>query len=217
MTSELQKVADLHLIAKVLEPKEYPLQGLKSMKEKSLTEHTAVLYKGYVDNYNRIVQLIRKTKPKDANPHYSEIGELRRRLTWAHNGVFLHQLFFENLGGDSKAPEYRSSKMITTDFKNVNRFKKEMLAAAMVPPVGWAVWAWSALDDQTHIFVLEEHHNSCPIGVVPLLVIDVFEHSYYLDHKSNREKYLNKLWKDINWEAVEDRVELLQRFMKMKK
>ena len=63
MTSELQKVADLHLIAKVLEPKEYPLQGLKSMKEKSLTEHTAVLYKGYVDNYNRIVQLIRKTKP----------------------------------------------------------------------------------------------------------------------------------------------------------
>ena len=92
-----------------------------------------------------------------------------------------------------------------------------MLAAALGPPVGWAVWAWSALDDQTHIFVLEEHHNSCPIGVVPLLVIDVFEHSYYLDHKSNREKYLNKLWKDINWEAVEDRVELLQRFMKMKK
>jgi Fe-Mn family superoxide dismutase len=217
MVTELQKLADIHLIAKLLEPKEYPLEGqLKSMKDKSLTEHRDVLYKGYIDNYNKIVELIRKNKSTDTNPHYSEIGELRRRLTWAHNGSFLHQLYFENIGGSSKVPEYRTAKLINDDFKTVNRFKKDLLAAGAVPPVGWVVWAWSALDSKTHIFIIDEHHNHCPIGVVPLLVLDAWEHAHYLDYKSDRKKFLDKTWKDINWEAVEDRVELLNRFMKMK-
>lgn len=215
MVSELQKLADLHLVAKILEPKDFPLEKLKSMREKTIVEHRDVIYKGYIDNYNKIVDLIKKTKPNDTNAHYSEFGELHRRLTWAHNGVFLHQLYFDNLGGDSKSPEYRTLKFINQDYKNINRFKKQLLAAGKVPPVGWIVWGWSALDNKTHIFTIEEHQNHCPIGVVPLLVIDVFEHAYYLDHKSNREKYLKKIWLDINWETIEERVELLLRFMKI--
>ena len=75
-----------------------------------LTEHRDVLYKGYVNQYNTIQAALEKADVSKANPHYSEWGELKRRETWAHNGVLLHELYFENIGGKGTKPGAKTTE-----------------------------------------------------------------------------------------------------------
>lgn len=201
--------------AKSLKPQKYPLSRLNSANKKSLKEHEE-LYHGYVKNYNKILQLLEGASSKDSNIHHSDFGELKRRFTWAHNGVFLHQMYFENLGGKNSTPNSKARRLIKEDFGTVKNFQNDLLDSGKVPPVGWVVWGYSALDEKTHIVVIEQHHNSCPIGFFPLLVLDLFEHSYYLQYQTDRASFLKATWDDINWDVIENRVKLLLKCMKVK-
>ncbi len=194
-----------------VEFKNFPLDGkLKGISDKQLTEHRDVLYKGYVNQYNAISDLLTKADRTKANPHFSEWGELKRRETWAHNGTLLHQWYFENLAeaGTTK-PGEKVSKLIERDFGSLDSFKAELLNAGKVAPVGWAVWAWSALDKKTHVYLLEQHMNHTPIGVIPLLILDVFEHAYFIDYATKRPDYLAAFWDIIDWNTVEKRAAMV--------
>jgi Fe-Mn family superoxide dismutase len=164
------------------------------------------LYKGYVNQYNRITGLLAQADRTAANPHFSEWGELKRRETWAHNGALLHQMYFENLAepGTTK-PGAVTSQLVERDFGSLDVFRAELLNAGKVAPVGWAVWAYSMLDKKTHVFLLEQHMNHTPIGVIPLLILDVFEHAYMIDLGTARLPYLEAFWENIDWNAVEER------------
>ena len=193
-----------------IEPKSFPLEGKVEgfLSEKALTEHRDVLYKGYVTQYNNIQAALEKADVSKANPHFSEWGELKRRETWAHNGVVLHELYFENLGGKGTKPGKISEKLITKDFGNLDNFKNQLLGGGKVAPVGWAVWAWSFLDQKSHVYVVEQHQNHTPWMAIPLLILDEFEHAYFIDYATKRPDYLTKFWDNINWNAVEKRAEM---------
>ncbi|HNT00142.1 MAG TPA: hypothetical protein PKL73_24490, partial [Polyangiaceae bacterium] len=101
-----------------VEFKNFPLEGkLKGISDRQLQEHRDTLYKGYVNQYNRISELITKGDSSTANPHFSEWGELKRRETWAHNGALLHQMYFENLTeANSTKPGTKTTKLIERDY-----------------------------------------------------------------------------------------------------
>jgi Fe-Mn family superoxide dismutase len=191
-----------------VEFKSFPLEGkLKGISDKQLQEHRDVLYKGYVNQYNTIEELISKADNSKANPHFSEWGELKRRESWAHNGTILHQWYFENLTAPATTrPGQRTAKLIERDFGSTDKFKAELLNGGKVPPVGWAVWGHSMLDGKTHVFLLEQHMNHCPIGFIPLLILDVFEHAFMVDYGLKRADYIGAFFKNIDWKSVEGRV-----------
>ena len=190
-----------------IEPKSYPLEGkLEGISDKSLQEHRDVLYKGYVTQYNTIQTALTTADRSKANPHFSEFGELKRRETWAHNGTILHEMYFENLGGKGTTPGPKTKAIIDRDWGSLDKFKEELLACGKVAPVGWSVWAYSFLDQKTHIYVIEQHQNHTPIMVIPLLILDEFEHAYFTDYGTKRPDYLNAFWTNLNWDAVEKRV-----------
>jgi Fe-Mn family superoxide dismutase len=195
-----------------IEPKSFPLEGKVEgfLSARALTEHRDVLYKGYVTQYNTIQAALEKADVSKANPHYSEWGELKRRETWAHNGVLLHEMYFENIGGTGTKPGKKCEELISRDFGNLDNFKAQLLGGGKVAPVGWAVWAYSVLDKKTHIYVVEQHQNHTPWGAIPLMILDEFEHAYYLDYATKRADYLTKFWDNINWDAVEKRTAWLQ-------
>lgn len=189
--------------------KNFPLEGkLKGISDRQLQEHRDTLYKGYVNQYNRISEeLLPKSDSSAANPHFSEWGELKRRETWAHNGTLLHQMYFENLTeANSTKPGPKTLELIERDYKSLDGFQAELLNAGKVAPVGWAVWCYSYLDHKTHVFLIEQHMNHCPIGVIPLLILDVFEHAYMIDYGTARPPYLSAFWENVNWNEVEKRV-----------
>lgn len=194
-------------IAQVLEPKKLPNVGkLDSVSDLALKAHHDKLYYNYVKNYNRMVDLLSKMRPGEIEdvPN-SEFAELKRRISWASNGAYLHELYFGNLGGEGTNPGTMTKELIKQDFGDMDNFKGNVISAGLVPISGWSVWGYSIYDKFTYCAALENHHNNCPIGFFPLLVIDVWEHAYWKDHLANRKKYLQLSWKDINWDAVEER------------
>jgi Fe-Mn family superoxide dismutase len=194
-----------------VEFKNFPLEGkLRGVSDRQLQEHRDILYKGYVTQYNTIEEALPKADSSKANPHFSEWGELKRRETWAHNGALLHQMYFENLGEAGKSkPGAITRKLIERDFGSLEAFQIDLLSAGKVAPVGWAVWAYSVLDKKTHVFLLEQHMNHTPIGVIPLLILDVFEHAYMIDYGTKRPDYLNAFWENLNWDTVEQRAKTI--------
>jgi Fe-Mn family superoxide dismutase len=191
-----------------IEPKSFPLEGKVDgfLSEKQLTEHRDVLYKGYVTQYNNIIAALEKADATKANPHYSEWGELKRRETWAHNGVLLHEMYFENLGAKGGSPGKKTLEVINRDFGSLDNFRSQVINGSKVPPFGWTVWAYSMLDKKTHVYVVEQHQNHTPWGAIPLLVVDEFEHAYFIDYQTKRPAYLDKVWEHIDWNVVEKRV-----------
>jgi Fe-Mn family superoxide dismutase len=192
-----------------VEPKSYPLEGkLKSFTDKTLQQHRDVLYKGYVTNYNKVQDAIAKADPAAANPHFSDFSEAKRREAWTHNGSILHEWFFENLGA-AGAPGAKTAALIARDFGSHEKFVEHVTATGKATGVGWAVWAWSFLDQKSHVYALDEHQNNTPMGVIPLLILDVFEHAYYADRYTDRPGYIKDFWGDVNWDVVEKRAGMI--------
>ena len=71
---------------------------------------------------------------------------------------------------------------------------------------GWVVTGYMLDDGMIHNFVLEEHNQSVPVLMIPLLVIDVYEHAYMIDFGTNKNPYFEVFWRNINWSAVEERI-----------
>jgi Fe-Mn family superoxide dismutase len=189
-----------------VEPKAYPLEGkLKCISDKTLVAHRDVLYKGYVTHYNKVQEAIGSAELDNVNPHFSEYSEAKRRESWTHNGVILHDFYFQNLGGQGSKPGERTRQLASRDFGSVEGLVKHVTATGISTGVGWAVWAWSPLDRRTHVYGLDEHQNNCPIAVTPLLVLDVFEHAYYADRFTDRAAYIKEFWGDLDWAVVERR------------
>lgn len=195
-----------------VQTKSFPLEGkLKCASDKTLQQHRDVLYKGYVDNYNKVQDAIASADTSKVNPHFSDYAEAKRREGWTHNGVLLHELFFENLGGTGSTAGAEATKVATADFGSVEKLIEHVTASGKATGVGWAVWGWSMLDKKTHVYALDEHQNNCPMGVIPLLILDVFEHAYYADRFTDRAGYIKEFWGDVDWTAVERRVQMIPK------
>lgn len=203
-------------LAEELKPQSFPLEGkLKSISNSVLKEHRDVLYRNYLKNYNKMIAILEKTdfsKIKDDLPN-SQFAQLKRRITWAANGAYLHQLYFSNLGAANSKPGKNTLQLIKQDYQTLANFKDHFISTGFVPVSGWIVWGYSLFEKKTYIAAIESHHDNTPIGFFPILVIDMWEHAYWKDHFTKKKEYLKLSWNDINWDEVEKRAELVQQLL----
>lgn len=201
-------------LAEELKPKNFIYSNkLQSVSKNPFEAHHNKLYVNYVKNYNKIIALLEKTdfsKIKEDVPN-SQFSQLKRRVTWASNGAYLHELYFENINGKKTKPESYTLNLIEKDFNNLKKFKDHFLSTALVPNSGWAVWGYSLYDKKTQVVAIENHHNNCPIGFYPILILDMWEHAYWDDFLANKKDYLNSFWEDIDWGVVENRCLLIKK------
>lgn len=176
-----------------------------TLSDDQLNQHVK-LYHGYVKKRNEITQSLETVDRSNvANITYSPFRSLKIAQTFAHNGSLLHQLYFENLG-KSQSIGKQTLKLIKKNFGSVENFKKDLMDSASCAR-GWVLTAY-CLDDKTvKNFVLDAHNETVPIFVVPLLVVDTYEHAYMIDYGINRAQYLADLWNNIDWNVVEERTQ----------
>ena len=115
-------------------------------------------------------------------------------------------MYFENLGGEGTQVGKQINQLIEKNFGSFEAFKKDFMDCGNVSR-GWVVTAYSFDDGRLHNFVLEEHNQNVPVLMIPLLVLDVYEHAYMIDYGIKRIPYLDVFWQNINWNAVEKRIE----------
>lgn len=183
----------------------YPIDALEPYYNKeTLLIHYDKLYTGYVDKTNQTEEKLRLAR---ASNDFSNIKCLEKELSFQGSGAILHQLFFENMGPSiPTSPSIELMEQINKDFESFETFKKQMTEAAkVVEASGWCLLVWVQLFNKLEVLQCEKHQNLTLWGCKPLLVLDMWEHSYFLQYKSNREEYINAFWNIVNWNEVNKR------------
>ena len=182
------------------------LLGMPGFSDTLLKNHFT-LYQGYVNNTNKLTELL-AAMVKDGREGTPEFAELKRRLGWEFNGMRLHELYFENLGGKgdmSKAPNLLKRKK--EQFGSAELCAKDFKATAAMRGIGWVVMYE---DIETGLLVnqwINEHDVGHLTGCNPILVLDVFEHAFMIDYGLKRADYIESFFKNVKWEVVEERLE----------
>jgi Fe-Mn family superoxide dismutase len=176
-----------------------PLTGIS---DKSMQIHHDKLYAGYVNKRNEIEEKLKTADRSAANATYSEYGELKREETFAANGQYLHEYYFDILGGDgqnSQAPELLQA--LEKEFGSFEKWLEDFKASGMVAR-GWVVLAYDYNIGKLHNYLCDTHNQGGIWGAIPILVMDMFEHAYFIDYGSDRKTYIEDFFKNINWAAA---------------
>lgn len=165
------------------------------------------LYKGYVNQVNKLneeLAFLRKESKTDS----LMFADRRRRLGFEYNGMVLHEYYFANLkaGEENAAKNTDLYKAIEESFGSYDTWKLDFESAGKTRGIGWAIlYADNQNGALTNHFIAE-HENGNIAGFSPILVMDVWEHAYMVDHKSGgRANYIAAFMKNIQWEVVENR------------
>eukprot|EP01104_Vermistella_antarctica_P017422 TRINITY_DN6170_c0_g1_i1.p2 TRINITY_DN6170_c0_g1~~TRINITY_DN6170_c0_g1_i1.p2 ORF type:complete len:161 (+),score=35.81 TRINITY_DN6170_c0_g1_i1:222-704(+) len=125
--------------------------------------------------------------------------------------VWNHSFFWQCMSpnGGSTAPSEELVERINLHFDSVDNFKKEFSNNATA--LFGSGWTW-LVDRNGHLEIMNTSNAGSPLGAdcVPLLTLDVWEHSYYLDHQNRRPEYIEKWWSAVNWDWVSDRSKAAQ-------
>jgi len=180
------------------------LVGMDGFSETLLKNHFT-LYQGYVTNTNKLSDLLggMLAEGKTATPEYAE---LKRRFGWEWNGMRLHEFYFENLGGKELKPKGKLVDMLAKEFGSFEKWVENFKACGMAAR-GWVILGLSAYDGRLHNYCLDTHNYNVPANVVPILVMDVYEHAYVIDYGVKRPPYIDAFMRNIEWAVCSRRFE----------
>jgi Fe-Mn family superoxide dismutase len=119
----------------------------------------------------------------------------------------LHQLYFENMGGKAGLdPAGHLAKKLAAEFGSVELWEKDFRAVGAMRGIGWAALYHDPSSGRLVNFWINEHDVAHPAGCAPLLIMDVFEHSFMIDYGLKRADYIEAFFKAVDWKAVEARL-----------
>jgi Fe-Mn family superoxide dismutase len=137
----------------------------------------------------------------------ANVNKLEKDLAFNLGGHVNHSIFWTNMspdGGDKPTGELAAA--IDDQFGSFDKFVAHFTAVAMgVQGSGWAVLAYDSIGKNITIFQLFDQQGNVPLGLVPLLMLDVWEHAYYLDYKNVRADYVKAFWNIVDWANVQKR------------
>jgi len=190
------------------QPKPLPFDAAKlnGLSARMIESHWQNNYGGSVKALNETKQRLAAALSDRDLPAFIYNGLKREHLTRT-GSVILHELYFENLGGHGLAPA-GVRNLIASAFGEFDRWEVEFrrIAAGLGGGSGWVVFGYNR-----HFGVLENYwmsdHMHSPASTVPLLVMDMYEHSYQMDFGAAAARYIDAFFENINWDSVAGRIE----------
>jgi superoxide dismutase, Fe-Mn family len=178
------------------------------ISEDQLTLHHTKHHQAYVTGANAIFEKFDKARKEKTD---FDIKATAKELSFHIGGNKLHTLFWQNLApagkGGGGLPKGDLGKAIDADFGGFDRFKKEFsTAASSVEGSGWAALAYSNETGRLLIMQVEKHNMNGFPGHPILMVLDVWEHAYYLDYRNDRGKFVEAFWNIVNWDEIGKRL-----------
>lgn len=183
----------------------YPLNALEPYySSETLNIHYNILYNGYINNTNSTLEKLSLARNQN---DFSNIKCLEKDLTFFGSGVILHELFFYNMGPNiPTSPNIGLMEQIIKDFGSYEIFKNQFIESSKtVEASGWNLLVWVPRFKKLEILQCEKHQDLTLWGCFPLLVLDMWEHSYFLQYKTNRSEYINAFFNILNWNEVNKR------------
>jgi Fe-Mn family superoxide dismutase len=189
----------------------YRSDALEPLLSRELLElhhdaHHAAYVKGANDTLDKLEDARRTGK-------FDYIRQLEKSLAFNLSGHVLHSLLWRNLtasGGGTPTGELLTA--LKKDFGSFDGFKQQLTAAAVsVQGSGWGALSWDPLGQRLLVEQVFDHQGNTGNGTVPILVVDMWEHAYYLQYRNKKAGWLEAFWQLVNWSDV------AARFAKVRK
>jgi Superoxide dismutase len=185
---------------------------LTGISKKTIEIHHDKLYAGYVAKLNEVNKKLEAARDNEelkatANQSFSDLRALRMGETFAANGVYLHEAYFNVLGGPSVNSGLRGTgdgalaDAIAAKWGSMEKFISIFSASGMAVR-GWVVLAYDTNVNELKIYGADSHNQGGVWGCMPVIVLDVYEHAYFIDYGSDRKKYIADFWKNLDWDAA---------------
>lgn len=165
--------------------------------------HHSKHHQAYVTGANTALEQLEEARAKG---DFSAINQIEKNLAFNLGGHVNHTAFWANLSPEGGEPEGDLAAAIDEQFGSLEAFKKHFAAvAAGVQGSGWAILAWDSLGEKLIIVQLYDQQGNIPMGLTPIVLLDVWEHAYYLDYQNVRADYVNAWWNIVNWKDAGER------------
>ena len=172
--------------------------------------HHSKHHKAYVDGANTALEKLAEAREKN---DFANINKLQKDLAFHLGGHTNHSIFWKNLTpGTEERPTGELAAAIDEYFGSFDAFKAQFNAVALgLQGSGWAFLAWDALGKNLIIEQLYDQQGNIAAGTIPLLMLDMWEHAFYLDYKNVKGDYVTAFWNIINWADVSARFDAARK------
>jgi len=192
--------------------------NLKSdfLSDSNISNHIE-LYKDYVEKFNKTSAELDGVDKSSSNSNHSAFRAIKIDETYNMNGAYLHELFFANVGdANSKISMDSLSYMrLSRDFGSFDDWQRDFIACGMSARCGWVVTYLNMYTQSYVNCVIDLHSQNVPVGMYPIIVMDVWQHAYYRDYLKDTQTYLNAMMKQLNWNIIEKRFEKADKILKL--
>jgi len=155
----------------------------------------------YVKNANSVLEQLDEARKKD---DFARVSALERALAFNLSGHILHSIFWKNMmpkGGGT--PQGDFSTAMQKDFGDFGRFRKQLTeVASTIMGSGWAALVWEPIGKRLLITQIYDHQSNLAQAGVPLMVLDAWEHAYYLQYQNRKTEFFEAVWQVWNWQDI---------------
>jgi superoxide dismutase, Fe-Mn family len=166
--------------------------------------HHGKHHKAYVDGANATFEKLVEAR---SSGDFGTINQLEKNMAFHLSGHVLHSLFWTNMAPDGGGePDGELAAAVTEYFGSFAALRAQMTEAAMnVQGSGWGALSWEPMAGRLIVEQVYDHQGNVGQSGVPLLVIDAWEHAYYLQYENRRAEYVEAIWNVLNWADVAQR------------
>jgi len=168
--------------------------------------HHGMHHAAYVKGANSALEQLDEIREKE---DFARVGALERALAFNLSGHVLHSIFWRNMtpkGGGK--PNGNFATAINKDFGNFEGFQRQLNAvAASIMGSGWAALVWEPIGSRLLITQIYDHQSNLAQSGVPLMVMDAWEHAYYLQYQNRKTEFFQAVWNLWNWRDIASRYE----------
>jgi len=159
---------------------------------------------GYVKGANETIEKLDQARDKE---DFTRLGALEKALSFHLSGHVLHSLFWQNLtpkGGGR--PDGKLGEALKRDFGNFDKFRRQLTeTASSIMGSGWAALVWEPLGGRLLTTQIYDHQSNLSQGGIPILVLDAWEHAFYLQYQNRKTEFFEAVWNLWNWKDVAER------------
>ena len=190
--------------------------GTELLSQKTKKAHQELL-EGYVKELNDVSAKLDGVDKSAANLNNSQFRSLKIDETYNHNAAFLHGMYFENISDLNSTVSVDSLPYmrLARDFGTFDKWQQDFVACCLSARNGWGVTFYNPQLKRYMNTVIDLHSSNVMIGLMPIIVMDCWEHSYYRDYLKDRKTYVYGMMKELNWSVIEDRIKKADKIAKI--
>jgi Fe-Mn family superoxide dismutase len=186
------------------------------LSEKNINNHKE-LYAGYIKAFNQASTKLDSVDRSSADKNHSEFRSIKLDETFNMNGAYLHELYFANIADNNSQinMDTLSFMRLNRDFGTFDDWQKDFIACGKSARNGWVITYFNMFTQSYMNCFIDLHDKNVPVGMYPVIVVDMWDHSFYKDYLKDSKTYLVAMMKQLNWNVIEERIKKADKIAKV--